>query len=424
MSIEYVAFEKAFVSEAVGRFKIKESEYSPSGLIKVVDQGQSLVSGFTDQVDLIRKNIPYIVFGDHTKAIKFVDFQFVVGADGVRLYKPAEGFDAEFLFFFLRSANLPSDGYGRHSKYLNDLCVPKIDLENQLIITAQIKVQLAEVEAARKALQCQQQEIVNLANTLIRASLEQSVGAGHARDLSHGDDPSRARPAPTEWQQQEIVNLANTIIRASIEQFVGAGHARDLSHGDDPSRARPAPTSVTEIRLGEVLEEIKKGIGETWADYPVLGATRGGLAPAKEQPGKYPQRYKPVSCGTVFYNPMRILIGSIAFVDDDDEPGITSPDYVALRGKPGLVDSRWFYYWLRSPYGEHCINSLARGAVRERMLFNRLAEGSILLPSYPEQLRASKALATLKSMKSAIQKQLNDLDKIPERLLAQAFEKI
>ena len=201
-----------------------------------------------------------------------------------------------------------------------------------------------------------------------------------------------------------------------------------MSHGDDPSRAWPVPTdnpiSVTETRLGEVLEEIKKGIGETWADYPVLGATRGGLAPAKEQPGKYPQRYKPVSCGTVFYNPMRIMIGSIAFVDDDDEPGITSPDYVALRGKPGLVDSRWFYYWLRSPYGEHCINSLARGAVRERMLFNRLAEGSILLPSYPEQLRASKALATLKSMKSAIQKQLNDLDKIPERLLAQAFEKI
>ncbi len=111
-----------------------------------------------------------------------------------------------------------------------------------------------------------------------------------------------------------------------------------------------------------------------------------------------------------------------AFVDDDDEPGITSPDYVALQGKAELVDSRWFYYWLRSPYGEHCINSLARGAVRERMLFNRLAEGSILLPPYQEHLRVSKALATLKPVKSAIQKQLVDLDKIPERLLAQAFE--
>ena len=41
---------------------------------------------------------------------------------------------------------------------------------------------------------------------------------------------------------------------------------------------------------------------------------------------------------------MRIMISSIAFVDNDDEPGITSPDYVALRGKTGLVDSRWFYF--------------------------------------------------------------------------------
>jgi type I restriction enzyme S subunit len=165
--IEYVPFGEAFVSEAVGRYKIKESEYNPSGSIKVVDQGQNLISGFTDETDFIRKNTPYIVFGDHTKAIKFVDFQFVVGADGVRLYKPAEGFDAEFLFFFLRSSDLPSDGYGRHSKYLHDLYVPKIDLENQRNITTQLKAQLAEVESARKALEVQQADIKLFAATAL-----------------------------------------------------------------------------------------------------------------------------------------------------------------------------------------------------------------------------------------------------------------
>lgn len=199
-------------------------------------------------------------------------------------------------------------------------------------------------------------------------------------------------------QLNEVVNLANAYIRESIES-----------------------SEVVELNLGDVLDEVKKGIGENWADYPVLGATRNGLAPAKEPPGKQPQRYKPVFAGTVFYNPMRILIGSIAFVDNDDQPGITSPDYVALQGKPSIVDSRWFYYWLRSPYGVQCINSLARGAVRERMLFNRLAEGMILLPSYEQQCRVSKSLAQLKSVKSAIQKQLDDLNKIPERLLANAF---
>ena len=175
-------------------------------------------------------------------------------------------------------------------------------------------------------------------------------------------------------------------------------------------------------RIGTVLDEVKNGIGSDWKTHAVLGATRGGLAPAKERPGKHPERYKPVVSGTVFYNPMRILIGSIALVDDDDKPGITSPDYVVLKGKPGQVDSRWFYHWLRSPHGEQCINSLARGAVRERMLFNRLAEGEIELPDFTAQERASKALAQIKPMRVAIEKQIQELEMMPQKLLAQVFE--
>lgn len=178
---------------------------------------------------------------------------------------------------------------------------------------------------------------------------------------------------------------------------------------------------TTKHSLGEVLEEVKQGIGKSWADYPVLGATRDGLAPAKEPPGKKPERYKPVFPGTVFYNPMRILIGSIALVDDNDPPGITSPDYVALQGKEGVVDSRWFYCWLRSPLGEQCILSLARGAVRERMLFNRLADGEIELPDFTIQQKASSALAALKPMRQAIESKLNDINLLPRKILAQAF---
>lgn len=179
--------------------------------------------------------------------------------------------------------------------------------------------------------------------------------------------------------------------------------------------------NVKDYSLGDALEEVKAGIGRDWASYPVLGATREGLAPAKEPPGKQPERYKPAFPGTVFYNPMRILIGSIAFVDDDDEPGITSPDYVALKGKKGIVDSRWFYYWLRSPLGKQCINSLARGAVRERMLFNRLADGKINLPDYGIQTIASKALAALKPMQAAFQHKLDEINLLPQKILARAF---
>ena len=83
--------------------------------------------------------------------------------------------------------------------------------------------------------------------------------------------------------------------------------------------------------IEDVLVEVTEGVGDNWHNQPVLGATRAGLAPAKEPVGKQPERYKPVTPGTIFYNPMRILLGSIAIVDEGDSPGITSPDYVVIE---------------------------------------------------------------------------------------------
>jgi type I restriction enzyme S subunit len=203
----------------------------------------------------------------------------------------------------------------------------------------------------------------------------------------------------SQLQRRELIALADAIISSSCQH----GSSRRMS-------------------LGDALNEVRDGIGGSWKSHLVLGATRDGIALARERPGKHAERYKPVTAGTVFYNPMRILIGSIAFADDDDEPGITSPDYVVLKGKPGVVDSRWFYYWLRSPLGERCIQSLARGAVRERMLFNRLAEGEIEIPDHDTQVKASRALAPIKPLSAAIQEQITELELLPQKLLAQVFQ--
>lgn len=229
----------------------------------------------------------------------------------------------------------------------------------------------------------------------IDRSLQIDTALAIKSQLSLADDALKAAQA----QLDELTHLAHAIIRETLHH----------------------PDTETHL-LGDVLDEVKRGVGASWTDYPVLGATRSGLAPAREPVGKNPQRYKPVFTGTVFYNPMRILIGSIAMVDEHDAPGITSPDYVALQGRAGLVDSRWFYYWLRSPEGERCIASLARGAVRERMLFNRLAEGQITLPPYEVQVKASQALADIRPLKTHVEAQLRDIELLPSRLLAQAFD--
>jgi type I restriction enzyme S subunit len=225
-------------------------------------------------------------------------------------------------------------------------------------------------------------------------------------------------------EQKRIARILNDQL-AAVEKARQAAQGQLDAASDLPEsyiRDSLSNGGVKRYELAECLEEVKHGIGSRWSDYPLLGATREGVAPAKEGVGKHPERYKPVDALTVFYNPMRILLGSIAFVDEDDAPGITSPDYVVLKGKDKVLHSRWFYYWFRSSYGISLIQSLSRGAVRERILFNRLSNGQIDLPDWKTQLKTVKALKAIDGLKKKISEQIETINAAPSLLLKKAFE--
>lgn len=102
-----------------GNIKVPQGEYLESGSFAVVDQGKSLIGGYTeDRGALWQGTLPVIVFGDHTRCLKFVDFPFCMGADGVKVLSPREGIDTRYLYHFLCSLHIPSAGYSRHFKYL------------------------------------------------------------------------------------------------------------------------------------------------------------------------------------------------------------------------------------------------------------------------------------------------------------------
>ena len=230
-------------------------------------------------------------------------------------------------------------------------------------------------------------------------------------------------PLPSLPEQQRIAAILREQIaavetaRAAAQARLEAVKALPAAFAHDTFRAGHKHTHL----LGDCLIEVKNGVGAGWSSYPVLGATRDGLAPAKESVGKTPERYKLVDPVTVFYNPMRILLGSIAMVDEGDAPGITSPDYVVVKGQPGVLDTRWFYYWFRSEQGAQLIDSLSRGAVRERIMFNRLAVGKIELPDYETQLNASMRMKLIKPIVESINIELVAINALPAALLRRAF---
>ncbi len=173
--------------------------------------------------------------------------------------------------------------------------------------------------------------------------------------------------------------------------------------------------------LGECLSEVKQGIGRRWQDFPLLGATRQGVAAAKEPIGRSPERYKFATHGSIFYNPMRILIGSIALVDDDEAEGIVSPDYVVAKPKLDKLLPRFFYYWLRSQHGMSAILASARGAVRERMMFKGLAKIELPLPDIETQRRFDRIYVAARSARLRLISQQKELAALEPALLRAAF---
>ncbi|WP_445289190.1 type II toxin-antitoxin system antitoxin SocA domain-containing protein [Variovorax atrisoli] len=145
-------FDNAVADVSAGNVKTPQGEYKPTGKFAVVDQGKARIAGYVDDVErLCKASLPVVVFGDHTRCLKFVDFPFCMGADGIKVLRPkiAE-IDAKYLYHFLRQLHLPDGGYDRHFKYLKREQIPFPSLIEQRRITA-ILDQAETLRAQRRA---------------------------------------------------------------------------------------------------------------------------------------------------------------------------------------------------------------------------------------------------------------------------------
>ena len=104
---------------------IPQKNYHESGEFPVIDQGATFIAGWTDSVEsVIFDNLPVVIFGDHTRIFKYVDFPFAMGADGTKLlYANDDLLDTRFFYYALLNLNLPNKGYNRHYRYLREFSV-------------------------------------------------------------------------------------------------------------------------------------------------------------------------------------------------------------------------------------------------------------------------------------------------------------
>ena len=136
----WTTIEKITFSVGSKENQIQTSQILKNGLIPVVSQSKNIIDGFSNLVEKRITKIPVIMFGDHTKVVKLIDFPFVIGADGTKFFSPVL-INNKFLYYLLvyTAINLPSRGYARHYVLLKKEYLPIPPLAEQERIVAEIE---------------------------------------------------------------------------------------------------------------------------------------------------------------------------------------------------------------------------------------------------------------------------------------------
>ena len=192
--------------------KIKTKDVLESGAFPVVDQGKVLVRGYcNDPRKVVKVSEPLIVFGDHTRETKLIDFDFVVGADGVKILQPV-GIDARFYHLALQWLPLESRGYSRHFKLLKSSYIPLPPLAEQHRIVAKVDELMAlcdRLEVARAEREATRDRLASASLARLNApDPDPTVFKGHAAFAIENLAPLTTRLDQIKALRQTILNLA------------------------------------------------------------------------------------------------------------------------------------------------------------------------------------------------------------------------
>ena len=165
-------FDEVFVDKTKYGTKIKTDEYHKNGKHLIIDQGQTDVAGYTDLEEGLFTEVPVVIFGDHTRVIKYVDKPFFLGADGTKVLRSKIA-DAnyKYLYYALKSVKLTNTGYNRHFKWLKEVEIQYPEISKQKEI-ADILDRINRIINARKT------ELHKL-DDLIKARFVEMFGSIH-----------------------------------------------------------------------------------------------------------------------------------------------------------------------------------------------------------------------------------------------------
>ena len=249
---DYIRLRNILSKIEDANIKVQENEILQSGNVPVITQEKDvLISGYVNSTNSIKKH-PVIVFGDHSCTFKYVDFDFVRGADGTQLIQSNDpNIQLKYLYHFMSNSNIDhSERYERHFKYLKDMWIPLADENTQVSLIQECDTIDDEVEKARLQIakaKCQIEHILS--------------------EVNDGIKPLRAI-APFATNRIDFDKI-------SASDYITTDNMLQDFEGVRPYDGEPLAGSVIEYKRGDILmSNIRPYLKKIW-----LADRDGGCSP-------------------------------------------------------------------------------------------------------------------------------------------------
>ena len=361
---EYKKFETC-INKTPKPKQVKTEDYNSGTKYPIVSQEDKLISGYYDDESYVfHIDSPVVIFGDHTRVLKYVDFDFVVGADGVKIISPKQDLNAKFLLYYLQWYKIPNLGYSRHYKLLKELNIPLPPKSTQLAI-------VSELDKINELIRLKKEQLKDLDN------LAQSIFYEMFGD-------------PMENEKGWEVKKLNDISQEIGDGLHGTPEYSDVDTGCFFINGNNLENGIIVIKdnTKTVSEKTKAKHYIEMDDFTILVSINGTL-------GK-----------VAFYRGENVILGKSAC-------------YIKLTS---YNDKKYIYELLKSEYFKRYAETECTGTTIRNVSLKSMRNFPIPLPPLPLQHLFAQRIEQIEHQKSEVQKAITDLETLLASRMQYWFE--